>query len=236
MALGVGPARALDLTEIDRNVKDEPKYQAKPQYCLVVFGLEAKTRVWLVADGNALHMSNGNGEVQGAGSHVFLFHDWANASRVNIGDIFEVDGTKHTSFSVTRHSDCWTLQITIAGSGRPAQRIQMAGYDPIEAKRPRGDGFNPADKLRFADRPQDAPIVHFNGMRSLGITGPKPTLNRRGDTTLKLGFGTPGLGAGTFAAFQGCAVNGKELVADIEFPGKTSAETVKVRTSIGNHH
>jgi hypothetical protein len=41
------PAMAADLSKIDRTLAKEPKYQSKAKYCLLVFGPQAKTRVWL---------------------------------------------------------------------------------------------------------------------------------------------------------------------------------------------
>ena len=47
-----------DLTKVDRSIKKEPAYQTKsPKYCLLVFGPEAKTRVWLVLDGDTLYIA-----------------------------------------------------------------------------------------------------------------------------------------------------------------------------------
>jgi hypothetical protein len=47
-------AWAADLTKIDDTITKEPAYQGTPMYCLLVFGLEAQTRVWLVLDGRVL--------------------------------------------------------------------------------------------------------------------------------------------------------------------------------------
>ena len=48
IGLGTGPALAVDLAKIDRTIRKEPAYQSKsPQYCLLVFGPKAETRVWL---------------------------------------------------------------------------------------------------------------------------------------------------------------------------------------------
>src|SRR5437870_12141796 len=58
------PATATDLSKVDRTIKKEPAYKGKPKYCLLVFGLEAKTRVWLVLDGATLYADmNGNGDL-----------------------------------------------------------------------------------------------------------------------------------------------------------------------------
>src|SRR4051812_35843558 len=50
------PVGATDLTKIDRTIKKEPAYEVKPKYCLLVFGPEAKTRVWLILDGDTLFL------------------------------------------------------------------------------------------------------------------------------------------------------------------------------------
>src|SRR5262249_23919582 len=68
------PAAATDLTKIDRTVGKEPAYQTKsPRYCLLVFGPEAKARVWLVLDGDTLYVDrNGNGDLTEEGESVAL--------------------------------------------------------------------------------------------------------------------------------------------------------------------
>jgi hypothetical protein len=60
-----GRAGAADSPGIDRSIRKEPAYESKaPLYCLVVFGAEAKVRVWLVLDGDTLYVDrNGNGDL-----------------------------------------------------------------------------------------------------------------------------------------------------------------------------
>src|SRR3954451_4438873 len=54
---GLPPAGAADLTKLDRALTDEPKYAtAAPKYCLLAFGPEARTLVWLVLGGDTLHV------------------------------------------------------------------------------------------------------------------------------------------------------------------------------------
>src|SRR5262249_35209582 len=58
------PLRAADLEAIDRTILKEPAYRSEPGYCLLVFGAEAKTRVWLVVDGPRLFVDrNANGDL-----------------------------------------------------------------------------------------------------------------------------------------------------------------------------
>ena len=57
-------ATAGDLRKIDRTIGKEPVYQSKPKYCLLVFGPEAKSRVWFVLDGVTLFTSGKDGELR----------------------------------------------------------------------------------------------------------------------------------------------------------------------------
>ena len=63
-------AQAADLAKIERKIAKEPAYQTKtPKYCLLVFGLDAKMRVWLVQDGDSLYVDrDGNGDLTGDGN------------------------------------------------------------------------------------------------------------------------------------------------------------------------
>src|SRR5260370_27637620 len=59
-----GEICAADLSKVDRTIAKEPAYKSKPRYCLLVFGPEAKTKVWLVQDGDTLYVDrNGNGDL-----------------------------------------------------------------------------------------------------------------------------------------------------------------------------
>ena len=60
------PATAVaDLKHVDRAIKKEPAYKSKsPRYALLVFGAEAKDRVWLVHDGDTLYVDrHGDGDL-----------------------------------------------------------------------------------------------------------------------------------------------------------------------------
>src|SRR5262249_29589650 len=64
LVLGSAAASAADLSKIDRTITKEPAYEATPQYCLLVFGPKAETRVWLVLDGDILYVDrNSNGDL-----------------------------------------------------------------------------------------------------------------------------------------------------------------------------
>src|SRR2546423_744441 len=63
---------AADLSKVERTIAREPAYRSKaPRYCLLVFGPEAKTSVWLVQDGDTLYVDrNGNGDLTEEGEKV----------------------------------------------------------------------------------------------------------------------------------------------------------------------
>jgi len=66
------PLSAADLTKVSRTIDKEPVYKSKsPKYCLVVLGKEAKTKLWLVLDGDALYVDrNCNGDLTEPGERI----------------------------------------------------------------------------------------------------------------------------------------------------------------------
>src|SRR5689334_20563333 len=67
-----GALPAADSFTIDRTLRREPAYGAKPHYCLLVFGPDAKTRVWLVTSGEAFYADiNGDGNLAEPGKRIY---------------------------------------------------------------------------------------------------------------------------------------------------------------------
>ena len=208
------PAHAADLAKIDRTIKTEPAYQSKPTYCLLVFGPEANTRVWLVVDGDVLYMDrNGNGDLTEAGKRVT--RDRGKAFKA--GDIF--DGpTRYRHLWVSDDED--SVEIIIWCRSKDGDRRLFAGFD--------GPG-----KLRFADRPGTAPVIHFNGPLTAGffLGHPDGTSELRLD---KLGFviGTVGLGNGTFAKFGFSRSETFSATAEIEFQEKGKDKSIRAKVNL----
>jgi len=211
LVLGAATAMAdVDLTKVERRIAKEPTYQSKtPKYCLLVFGPEAATRVWLVLDGDTLYIDrNGNGDLTDDGEKVK----------------FEKpkDGERNAGI----HVEAGT--ITAKEGVAPNTKVELMFYGPktyvvcqAEGKgwqRAAGDG---SGDLTFADRPADAPIIHFGG--PLSLAADEPYTLQRGDkpTEFYTFLGTPGLGKGTFACISYENV-GKDVhpVAEFTFPAK----------------
>jgi hypothetical protein len=152
--VGSSPVFAVDLSKIDRSIAKEPVYKSTPKYCLLVFGPEAKTRVWLVLDGDVLYVDrNHNGDLteEGEKTDVQMIKQEGNDTAKKIptfraGDVQEIENDpKHRNLTIEmglfdggRSPDC---AITIERSDRHEQTAQV----------------------EFANYLGDAPIVHLNG-------------------------------------------------------------------------
>ena len=256
LALLAAPATAADLAKIDRTLKSEPGYRSAPKYGLVVFGPKAGTRVWLVLDlgqpwenepdKNVLYVDkNGDGDLTDPGERVACtlrkhetFVSFSPKPAVSyspefdVGDIVDRDGkTRHTGLTV-----------------RVGSYIQR--YRPVSLSVKtdgRNDQFAGGPLLSFADRPEDAPVIHFGGPLTLRVAmesgvlhvpidyGDKPDLKWsdkypptyeqkslvRGESReLVAQIGTLGLGRGTFATLSaGLPPADVHPFAEIEVPG-----------------
>lgn len=204
-------AAGTDLKKIDRKLKREPAYVSKaPRYCLLAFGPEARTLVWLVLDGNVLYVDrNGNGDLTEKGERI----EAATGDKLikgfdtfEVGDITEPDSrARHTDLRVVRFgrdSSFASVSLRVADRGE-----QVAGNDIQGA-------------LSFAEKPADAPIVHFNGPLQLSLTT-TAALVRGAKAKLTVCIGTPGLGEGSFAALSNEDIPEDVCpVAVVEFPRK----------------
>lgn len=186
---------AADLTKIDRTIAKEPVYKHKPKYCLLVFGPEAKTRVWLVVDGDVLYVDrNGNGDLTERDEKV----SWT-GNRCRAGDLTCVPGKEgHTDLRVRKYGSVFEVSLW---------------YDDNHY----GVGHQEADPFEFADRASEAPVAHVGGPLSIRLS------YHWTEAEKPLGFhvwvGTPGLGKGPFAARGLEGIKPPVVaVADIEFP------------------
>jgi hypothetical protein len=210
-ALAAGPVGAgVDLGKIERRITKEPGYQSRtPKYCLLVFGPEALARVWVVQDGETLYVDrNGNGDLTEEGEK---FPGAAAECEISA----KAGVAPKTKVEVRAATDS-TPRIYCEAEGRLSQR---AGRD--------GQG-----DLAFAARPQDAPIIHFQG--AVSLSPDEPYTIQRGDepTEFYVFLGTPGLGKGTFACMSYKDVpEDVHPVAEVEFPAK-SAGGPAIRVSV----
>lgn len=202
------PGYAVDLSKIERKIRVEPEYTNQPRYCLLVFGPEADKRVWLVKDGKALHVDrNGNGVLDEPGERI---------TGSGHGSYFAVERLLGSPDSLAIN----TLTVTFYTEG-----IRMRFYSGNQQT----VGRSKRGLLRFSPSPATAPIVNFNGSLRLERYGEPVTLrpgkNSRGTRkeSLRLMIGTPGLGAGTFAAIRSkYRLGEKDLLATFVYPSQVN--------------
>jgi hypothetical protein len=235
-------AWATDLTKIDRTIAKEPAYKSKPKYCLLIFGPEAKTHVWLVLDGDTLYADrNGNGDLTDERERLVAapITGTGDTGRVwQVGDVAAPGGkVVYTGLTVSDISKAGDTAFTSRGLGitvnvpiGSARSFQSAGsaVHPTE-------GYN----LRFADRPDDAPVIHFGGpLRIMLVQPERLTAGMTAGQTYELNarVGTPGLDKDTAAIMDDTElfsfVNADHgTVADLEFTdrnGRTQRQRLKL--------
>jgi hypothetical protein len=213
LALGAAPPPGgTDYGRIDRTLVREPAYQSRsPQYALLLFGREARVRVWMVLDGEALYLDrNGDGDLTGQGER------FASAAACRGVEFTDPDGK--TRYSITGVND-------IKEGTRRHLMVNVDVKGPVPYRQY-------CDVLMGPD-PRQAKVAHFHGPLAAGprtiswkvpaglalVAGDKPTeLNAC---------------VGTMSARDGCWVvvrshngdkyafaKGVHPAVDIEFPPK----------------
>ncbi len=247
-ALGAGdPVTATDLAAISRTIAKEPAYQTKaPRYGLLVFGPQAKYRVWLVHDGDVLYVDrNGNGNLTEPGERVAATID-KNRSAADTGSKFEV-GDLRIGDRTHKGLTVYATPLDRYGSAMqtmPNAKAALAA-DPktliytvaLDVERPGFQGLGVGGRvvqmagsldsngvLLFAAKSADAPIIHFDGPLQINFYAEKPILKLERNTELYLVVGTPGHGRGTFASlgYEDTIPNGATAKAEISFPATTA--------------
>jgi hypothetical protein len=219
LALSAGPQPAADLSKIDRTIRKEPIYHSKTAtFCLVVFGSQAKNRVWLARDGDFLYVDlNGNGDLTEEGKHLRLVSHPLGFKAVLTPVMSAGDGApRNTRLKVKFCGD----EVEMYALN---ERVQYVASDA-------GGLFH------FAAAPALAPIVHFGGPLTLSPHA-KYTLRRnREGVKFSVKVGTRGLGPGSFAACYENEVDAKlprglVPVLDIAFPPRV-AGAPRIKTSL----
>jgi hypothetical protein len=212
------PALGDDLTKIDRRIAKEPAYQSKtPSFGLLVFGPEAKSRAWVVLDGDILYVDrNCNGDLTEEGERLVIKNPRRNLDKKKPGMSNAVDSVHVviTDLGGAKHRLKFRLTSTGVGIDAKCHGSQYVGSTY-------------RDDLVFAARPQDAPIVRLNGPLTLQLVDPPRQWSPGEKVDLVVLFGTPGLGKGTFAyMIQGFP---SRPIAEFQFPAKNPGAAPLVR-------
>jgi hypothetical protein len=182
-------------------------------YCLLVFGQEARTSVWLVRDGEFMHV---HASPDGRSARIWR-RVRGSYLRWDLGDVYEEGGqVRHTDLCVTHPpSHNPEVSVMVAGLGR-----QMASVDR-------------SGELEFAASAKDAPVIHFNGPLTVDLYHRQRPLVSNRKVQLTAIVGTRGEGRGTFALFCCDALADAWPAAQIEFPAKKPGDPpVVLRVSL----
>jgi hypothetical protein len=220
LGFSVSLAGATDLAKIDRTIGKEPRYRSKPRYCLLVFGPEARHKVWLVHDGDTLYVDRqGKGDLTRPECRVKGQAERNSERLFEAGDL-KLGGRRYTDLKVR-------VQPVKAGVGAAHQDMPMfrdflkahpdgklyAVSVEVPFARPFPDlrdrsllkgtrhyagEYDAAGVLQFADRSEKAPVIHFGGAWTLSPDGQQKLVRGRNED-LVLKVGTQGHGPGTFA-------------------------------------
>lgn len=241
-----------DLAAVDRTIRKEPADRTKaPKYGLLVFGPRAEHRVWLVWDGDTLYVDrNGDGDLtqpgeavtarkrepgQEEGYYAFIVGEiragglthreltvYVN-DLASYGRLFDNHPAAKAALARDPKAKLFTLtaEVQVPGlkGGAPGGRVQY-----------RTSVTDLDGPLLFANRPSDAPVVHFGGPLQVTLYGERPTVRLERDLDLVLCVGTPGAGPGTFAMidYADCIPEKAFPRVEIGFP-TTSAGELPVR-------
>lgn len=221
-----------DLTKIDRTIAKEPRYGNQPYYALLVFGPEAKKRVWLVVDGETLYVDrNGNGDLTEANKRIQKtkkiavspgMYKWMDSF-----DLGEVEGLR-------LRLDFWVRDKDFVPDWDFDKKIQKDhqenGWEFSTLFRVDAAGNNVWGQIpvTFCQRPQDGQICHLAGPLKFFLTsGDNQLLVRSAaDNTLGVTIGTPGLPPRKHSDPVFAPVATSEVPADVhpvanfEFPHK----------------
>jgi hypothetical protein len=226
----------------------EPKYANPPKYLLLVFGMKADAKVWLILDGDRLYVDrNGDGDLTQPGEVV---QGTRKDSRIifAIGDLKERDRT-HAEIELAMYAP-----LDGSGLGKfPAWRA-LKKKDPsarmvsVQAQIDRRGlpGFSePTDKnakrtwsqdagndyfgcLQFTSSPREASVVHFNGPLTIGLQMPyldDGMLVAGAMSEIETGVGCRGSGAGSFAFISYNPVpKTAHPTVEIQWPGNSPLE------------
>jgi hypothetical protein len=241
IALGLGSASAADLTKIERSLLKEPAYQTKnPKYGLLVFGADAKIRLWLVLDGDVMYLDrNGTGDLTEPNKRIAakLSRHYPDVPRPELAARREFVMDRLPRPNTTPPKDAilsciptvkWfdVEQEIFRDDYLPKDEREQAALDHLRKRPVRVALFLDDRKFEqdgyadFADHPQNAPIIHFDGPLTLRLDEAKfgPLELRRGETSeLYVKLMTPGLDATTVVQSYSVPDSGHPVV-EIDWP------------------
>ncbi len=182
---------------------------------MLVFGCEAKTKVWLVLDGDTLYVDrDSDGDlteekerIKGKASSSRVGGEQRRELEFDVGMIQEPSAkdahrvTLKDVYRVNNRRQSVNGRLLVNG---PLEPTQFVGFE-------------------FGTEPKTAPILHFGGPLTMALADGSEQRLLRGkpSTELAIVVGTPGIGEPSFVSLcNDNALVDLHPVADLEFPNK----------------
>jgi hypothetical protein len=189
LLFAAGPAAAFDFDKLDRRIAKEPAYQTKPLYALALLGPDARTRVWMVLDGERLYVdTNCNGDLTDDTPPAELQEKNSDPASFPKIDVTPDGGKSVYKFAVT----LWGRPSFRPGAGPDREPFNQSVHVTFPDGRWFGAWGDHLKPLTFAARPQDAPALHFGGDLRMGFEVRQPLEREAGGFKLSACVGTPG--------------------------------------------
>jgi len=215
------PKTATTLSKIDRSIAKQPVYRTKdPRYCLLVFGLQAKYRIWLVLDGDTLYVDrNGDGDLTEAGKSTQAETTESDAISYKPTTIYRPDGKTEEKFSFVLYGWSDFRAGKYSPKVNPAFHVHWKG-------RIFGCWGDETGSSVWGTSPGNAPVMLIDGPLQMGFEIPADSgfaCGNNGVISMSVGVGTkcPGLGSFVHLCYTHNAVpENVHPTADLEFQNK----------------
>jgi len=231
-------ALAADLKSIERKIAKEPAYAGKPKYCLLVFGPEARTRIWLALDGDKLYVDkNGNGDLTDDGPPIaakvdgefqnFRVSELRDGSRLH-KDLYVSTFPMKLLAASNQDARRFVTELPDSLGFRIGVSLEMPGRIGAAANGRVNQLTYPSDVrglFQFSESPRGAPVIHFGGPWSILLTDTDElTIGREREFFAALG--TLGIGAGStaFVEYEKLIPSDLHPTVEIDLPAKAPGE------------
>jgi len=210
------------LESVERTIGREPKYSGTPRYALMVLGADAKTKVWMVEDGDVLYVDkNANGDLTDDGPPISQsdVREWDSGEGTSrdcnylLEAITPADGAKHTDFNLRR----WKY-----GKAELSYGLSLS----LDGKVPMYAGWF---GTFWAAKPADVPKLHFGGRLIPAKLSGKQFILGSTPEQLDTAFIKDGSGKGA-RSYLSIDAMPKDVVPEVHIDWPVSPSAAPVRT------
>lgn len=252
---------AADLAAIEKTIGSQPTYRTEPRYCLLIFGAEAKIRVWIVEDERTLYVDrNANGDLTDDGpplqpTKVRSLGQGHWDYEYFLDEIKPVTGPAQTQFRLARWNygqkeDSYGLSVTLHDSKR---NLEATGSDlsverssvKSSAESAVADAKAPDEGIKmyagwfgtfWAHSQAKASIVHIGGPLEPRLIREKEFVVDSGVRRLSVCLLTPGLGdAGPARLSEFAIPTSTPIHVRIEWPVGPGSPPLVTTHVLGEH-